>query len=218
VEITINQLVKEFGIIAEQHKQINSFFFGDFLNALNQSEAVNYPLLCVMLMPGSMSEKTVNLTAIITVCDKYIVDQNRSIIEVHSDTLQILRDIDLTLRQERFEDLTLDTQHSTEPFVERSQDIVAGWSMQMTMSVFDNQNWCEIPYGFYDFENGASSFVEPCAPALVTNSNESFSELIQSGGAFVLEDQTISVFVEDELQETIEVPAMEDFDININWQ
>jgi hypothetical protein len=52
---------------------------------------------------------------------------------------------------------------------------------------------------------------------LVTNSNESFSELIQSGGAFVLDDQTISVFVEDELQETIEVPAMEDFDININW-
>lgn len=218
MEITINQLVKEFGIIAEQHKQINSFFFGDFLNALNQSEAVNYPLLCVMLMPGSMTEKTINLTAIITVCDKYIVDSNRSIIEVHSDTLQILRDIDLTLRQERFEDLTLDTQHSTEPFVERSQDVVAGWSMQMTMNIFDNQNWCEIPYGFYDFENGASSFIEPCAPALVTNSNESFSELIPSGGAFVLNDQTISVFVEDELQETIEVPAMEDFDININWQ
>jgi hypothetical protein len=217
MELTINQLVKEFAIIAQEHKQINGFFFGDFLSALNQENPANYPLLNVMLSPGSMNEKTVNLSMTITVCDKYIFDSNRSIIEVHSDCLQILRDIDITLRQERFEDLTLDAQHSTEPFVERSQDVVAGWSMNLTANIFDLQNWCDIPFGSYDFENGASSEIEPCPPALVTNSNQSFSELIESGSSYTLEDQTINVFVEEELQETIEVPAMEDFEININW-
>lgn len=153
MELTINQLVKEFAIIAQQHKQINGFFFGDFLSALNQENPANYPLLNVMLTPGSMNEKTVNLSMVITMCDKYIFDENRSLIEVHSDMLQILRDIDITLRQERFEDLTLDAQHAIEPFVERQADIVAGWSMTVQMNVFDLQDWCAIPYANYDFDN-----------------------------------------------------------------
>lgn len=153
MEMTINQLAKEFEIIAQEHKQINGFFFGEFFQAFAQEDAVTYPLMVVTLLPGGMSEKTVNVNCVITICDKYITDNMRSVQEVHSDCLQILRDIDITLRQERFEDLTLNTQATTEPFVERQADIIAGWSMQVSLQIFDKQDWCAIPYYNYDFDN-----------------------------------------------------------------
>jgi hypothetical protein len=109
--------------------------------------------MVVTLLPGSISEKSVNVSAAITICDKYITDDNRSVQETHSDCLQILRDIDITLRQERFEDLTITTSPATEPFVERQADIIAGWTMSFTLSIFDNQNWCAIPFANYDFDN-----------------------------------------------------------------
>lgn len=218
MEMTINQLVKEFAYIAQQHKQINSFFFGDFLSALNQKEPVSYPLLNVMLIPGSISEKSVNISVAITICDKYIFDENQSVIEVHSDLIQVLRDIDITLRQERFEDLTIDTQHPTEPFVERSQDVVAGWTMTMTANIFDSQNWCDIPFTSYDFENGAGSYVDPCAPALVINTDESFSEQVDSGQTLTLDDIQVNVYLDDVLSESISVPSQEDFNLTINFE
>lgn len=153
MELTINQLAKEFEIMAQEHKQINSFFFGEFFQAFAQADAVVYPLMVVSLLPGGMTEKAVNVNCVITICDKYITDDMRSVQEVHSDCLQILRDIDITLRQERFEDLTLSTQATTEPFVERQADIIAGWSMQLSLQIFDKQDWCAIPYYNYDFDN-----------------------------------------------------------------
>ena len=32
--------------------------------------------------------------------------------------------------------------------------MVAGWTMLLSLNVFDDENWCDIPYDNYDFENG----------------------------------------------------------------
>jgi hypothetical protein len=42
---------------------------------------------------------------------------------------------------------------STTPFINRSQDLTAGWTMQMAVNIFDTENWCNIPFDNYDFEN-----------------------------------------------------------------
>jgi hypothetical protein len=218
MEMTINQLAKEFEIIAQEHKQINGFFFGEFFQAFAQEEPVSYPLLVVSLLPGSMAEKSVNVNCVITICDKYITDSPRSLREVHSDCLQTLRDIDITLRQERFEDLTLSTQNATEPFVERQADIVAGWSMTAQMNVFDLQDWCAIPYYNYDFENGQGSYVPQCEPATVENSTQTYAEQIQSGGTLVLPDTEIIFEVEGQEPVSQQIPTLSNETIYLIWQ
>ena len=217
MEMTINQLAKELEIIAIEHKQINGFFFGEFFQAFAQEEPVSYPLMVVTLQPGSMSEKTVNVNCVITICDKYITDSPRSLKEVHSDCLQILRDIDITLRQERFEDLTLSTQNATEPFVERQADIIAGWFMNVQMNIFDLQDWCAIPYYNYDFENGAG-FAPACDPVTITNSDESYTATAYSGQTFELPDTILSISVAGQAPITQQIPTLKDEVINIVWQ
>jgi hypothetical protein len=32
--------------------------------------------------------------------------------------------------------------------------MVAGWTMLLSLNVFDAENWCDIPFDNYDFENG----------------------------------------------------------------
>lgn len=216
--MTINQLAKELEIIAIQHKQINGFFFGEFFQAFAQEEPVTYPLMVATLQPGSIAEKTVNVNLVITICDKYITDDNRTIIEVHSDCLQILRDIDITLRQERFEDLTLQTTAATEPFVERQADIIAGWFMSVQCSIFDLQDWCAIPYANYDFENGDGAYVPMCEPAAVTNSNDTYNEQIAAGQTLILPDTNVIVSVDGVEQEAQQVPTLSNETFTINWQ
>ena len=217
MEMTINQLAKEFEIIAQEHKQINGFFFGEFFQAFTQEDAVTYPLMVVTLLPGGMSEKTVNVNCVITICDKYITDDMRSVQEVHSDCLQILRDIDITLRQERFEDLNLNTQATTEPFVERQADIIAGWSMTLALNVFDLQDWCAIPYYNYDFENGGG-FTPACDPVTITNSDGSYTATAYSGETFELPDTILSISVAGQAPTTQQLPTLKDEVINIVWQ
>ena len=47
MEKTINQLKREFEIIATEHRQINDFFFGDFIDAVSR-DAVSFPIMIVI--------------------------------------------------------------------------------------------------------------------------------------------------------------------------
>ena len=154
MEKTLNQLMRELSTIATEHRQINEFFQGDFIDAVNR-DAVDYPLMVVTLQPGSMSSRSVNVSMIITICDKYDLQEYRQINEIHSDCLSICNDLRITFQQERwteFMDVNGDIQ--TQPFINRGPDVTAGWTMVVNASIFDDGNWCAIPYDQYDFENG----------------------------------------------------------------
>jgi hypothetical protein len=153
MEKTINQLKREFQIIATEHRQINDFFFGDFLDAVSR-DAVQYPIMIVTLQPGTIGDNFVGVNCIISIADKYNLQEYRQIDEIHSDCLSICKDIHVTFKQWRFEEF-LDIQGtlSTTPFINRSHDVTAGWTMNMALNIYDYENWCEIPYDNYDFEN-----------------------------------------------------------------
>ena len=57
-----------------------------------------------------------------------------------------------------------------------------------------------------------------CQPVNVTNSDQSYSETIASGGLLVLPDTTINVNVDGVLQNSVEVPTLSNQIINIQWQ
>lgn len=154
MQITLNQLMRELAEIASAHRQINEFFQGNFIDAISR-DAAKYPLMVVTLSPGYVNESSVQVNLIITICDKYNHSEYRQINEVHSDCLSIINDINTTFRQYRwteFMDVTDDI--STEPFINEGQDMVAGWTMTVNCEVYNEQDWCDIPYDNYDFENG----------------------------------------------------------------
>ena len=88
MERTLNQLRREFKIIAQEHRQINDFFFGDFLDAVSR-DAVSYPLMVVTLQPGTIADFSVQVNAVITICDKYNLQEYEQVNEIHSDCLSM---------------------------------------------------------------------------------------------------------------------------------
>ena len=153
MERTINQIKKDLQEIATQHRQINSFFFGDFLDAI-EGDAVDHTLMTCTLQPGSMGENFVNVNLNIVICDKYNEGDQRNIDEIHSDCMRICRDIYVTLKQYKYEEyLEIEGDVSTTPFINKGADMTAGWALDLSLKVYDDENWCGIPYDSFDFGN-----------------------------------------------------------------
>ena len=150
---TLNQLKKELFEIAREHRQINEFFFGDFIDSISR-DAVQYPLMVATIQPGSMGDQFVSMNFQLIICDKYNESNYSQIDEIHSDCLQICNDIRITLNQYRFEDfLDVEGDISTDPFINRGHDLTAGWTMNVNVKVYDNDDFCSIPFDNYDFGN-----------------------------------------------------------------
>jgi len=123
------------------------------LDAISR-DAVQYPLMVVTLQPGGMTSEYVRVNCVITICDKYNLSNYRQINEVHSDCLSICNDINVTFRQYRWTEFCdVVSEIGTDPFINEGQDMVAGWTMNVSLNVFNSGDWCSIPYDSYDFEN-----------------------------------------------------------------
>lgn len=241
MQMTLMKIRDELAYMAQQHEQINGFWWGDYEDAVNNATEAQYPLMTCTLANGGMSDNNVRVTLVIAVMDKYFEGNYRNIDEIHSDCLQRLTQIKTTLKQERFADfLDVEPQISTEPFVNRSTDVCAGWAMTLTLDVYDAEKWCEIPYSFYDFENG--TFVVPeCSPVTVTDgdsvvevpsggsyvcsgvgeitvSNSDDSYVVTTSTNLVLPDTELVFTVAGNVQPSIFVPTLSNQIINIQWQ
>lgn len=150
---TINQIKKDLQEIADEHLQIEEFFFGDFVDSISR-DAVDYRLMVATLQPGLIGENFVDVNLQIIICDKYNEENYRQMDEVHSDCMLILHDIYITFKQTKLEQyIDISGDAATTPFVNRGQDITAGWAMDLSLRVYSDENWCAIPYDNYDFEN-----------------------------------------------------------------
>ena len=210
--------MRELQEIATAHRQIREYFQGDYLDAVSR-DAAQYPLMVATLQPGSLGDGFVQVNIIITIADKYNLQEYRQINEIHSDCLSICNDIKITMQQYRWTEFSdINFTMSTDPFIQRSQDMTAGWSMNVSLNVFDDGNWCDLPMDDYDFENGNPPISGDCLPALVENSDGSFSQSISSGDTYILPDTTYNVYLNEELVATETAITLADFDINIVWQ
>jgi len=189
---TLNQVMRELNEIANAHRQINEFFQGDFLDAISR-DAAQYPLMVVTLAPGNVNDVSVQVNATITICDKYNHSEYRQINEVHSDCLSIVNDINTTFRQYRwteFVDILDDI--GIEPFINEGQDMVAGWTMQVNFEVYNELNWCDIPYDGYDFENGPAA-VTDCGDPYTTYNVYLNGVLVNTFNQATTENNTINI-------------------------
>ncbi len=190
--------MRELSEIATAHRQIKEYFQGDFLDAVSR-DAAQYPLMVATLQPGGLGDGFVQVNIIITIADKYNLQEYRQINEIHSDCLSICNDIKITMQQYRWTEFSdINFTIATDPFIQRSQDMTAGWSMNVSLNVFDDGNWCDLPMDDYDFENGTPTFTGDCQPATVSNSDDSFRVDIPSGDSYILDDVRIQVFDQNE--------------------
>lgn len=155
----IKQLRNEFHTIANEHLQINDFYFGSFLDAYSGARIQHTILMLDILQstPGREANQGnyyVDLLCVITVADKvYDDDSNR--IDVQNQTHLIINDVWNTLQSKKW---TRDIGKiiSTTPaqyFRQKGGDNVDGWVIQFTLRIWSDRDLCAIPYNDYDFEN-----------------------------------------------------------------
>jgi hypothetical protein len=142
MKVTLNQLIAKLQTIANNHEQINSFFFGDIAD-LGTESPMQYPVLFADVAPSNFSYKVIALNFQLMVMDivkKDLSNEN----DVMSDTLQMIEDVIIELRNPSEIFLIQDSITLT-PFMDSQGDEVAGWTANITLNVPSTYNSCAIP-------------------------------------------------------------------------
>lgn len=149
MKITINRLAEEIKRFANEHLQLSTFYFGDFVDAVNDKEAVVYPLLVATPQPSTLTFKKANVVISFVVADKYNEGDVFGVQQVHSDLMQIATDLRAYLRnvqdEEWLDHIEVGDTVNLQPFINRGQDVTAGWVFTITFEIDDVMNYCAIP-------------------------------------------------------------------------
>jgi hypothetical protein len=153
VKATINQINKELREIATAHVQLNSYFFGDFLD-IYESDQVQQTSLLANINTAPIDEAFITLNIELIVMDK-VDDGKENAIDVESDTLQILNDIYQVMKtSNRWQKLgRIDVVLNANKFTERGGSVVNGWFATIPFKVKkDKRGTCDLPLLNYSYE------------------------------------------------------------------
>jgi hypothetical protein len=142
--VNYKQIIEDLEDVANSHEQINSFGFGDMTQLTMDVDTKKEPLYTRMyVLPADTilaeNQLTINFTIIIAdrLDDDYSNQQN-----VLSDTLEICKDIYTVLYLSEYE---TDWGATVEPFLERFETVLCGWSMNITLTQPFDYNRCVLP-------------------------------------------------------------------------
>lgn len=142
--MTINQVKKLLNDLADDHKMINDFGWGDIWE-IGESQSITYPLMyCTPQQSNlSVSGKTFNLNISIIFADLVYGDEKNSD-DVINDQMLICQDIIAQLKSDTF-DFTLGTNVTIDFFSERLSDLVAGVRADITLALPYVSDRCAVP-------------------------------------------------------------------------
>lgn len=142
--ITLNKVIKLLNDIATDHKQINSFGFGDLWEA-GVTTKLSFPAMWASLNPANINGNEVNLNFTIYLMDK-VRRSEANENDVLSDTLQIGLDVIAKLRElENTNDFYLVRSNAIEYFTESLDDEVSGITLAITIKIPNLYDNCSIP-------------------------------------------------------------------------
>lgn len=142
--VTYKQIIEDFEEIADKHLQINSFGFGDITQLTMNIETEKEPLYTRMyVIPTdtilNRNELTYNFQIIIA--DR-LEDDYSNQRDIMSDTLEICKDVFTVLYLSEYESVW---GASVSPFLERFETVLAGWTMNLTITQPFDYNRCVLP-------------------------------------------------------------------------
>jgi hypothetical protein len=155
--LNYKQILTNLSAIAYHHPQIMSFGFGDITQCTNDIKTKKEPLYTRMyVVPGTvtLNQNHIHYDFSIIIMDK-VEDDLVNLNDVMSDTLETAKDIwtifwqSYTAEQGNFSlELVGDWSPNIEPFTERFETILGGWTMNLSLSMPFDYNTCVIPIEF----------------------------------------------------------------------
>ena len=138
------QIIEDWKGFAEAHEQVRSWGFGDIEqlvnNILTKKEPM-YPRMYFVPNTTRLSENHMHITWQVIVCD--IVDDDLSNQQdVLSDTLEICKDL---YAKAYLSDYEVDWDANVLPWLERTETILAGWTLTMSITQKFDYNRCVLP-------------------------------------------------------------------------
>lgn len=143
--MTLNQIISRIKIAAESHKQVNKFVCGE--NAMSQENVEYYPLIWLVPNGFDFDNKNKNVTYqfLLMILDRHFESQS-NLIEVLSDTALILQDILTILNRNSYEEnVEFITTGKAEPFIDAKTDVVAGYGIDLSVTIPYLDSYCDIP-------------------------------------------------------------------------
>ena len=142
---TLNQIVKKLETIATNHKQINSFGFGDLWEYTVSANV--HPIFWVELNTAQIdvADQSFKYNFSFYFLDLVHKDETNET-EVLSDQALIAQDVyTLLTDDDEADNFLLDNSAAIEFFTEKTDDEVSGCKMDVSIKTFMSRNECEIP-------------------------------------------------------------------------
>jgi hypothetical protein len=145
-QINYYQLIEDFKGLAAAHEQINSFGFGDINQLTMDIETKQSPVYTKLYMVPNdtvLAQNQIIYNFQIIVADR-LKDDYSNQRDVMNDTLEIMKDV-FTFLYLSVPDFESEWDPSVEPFLERFEDVLAGWTMTLTVTQPFDYNRCNVP-------------------------------------------------------------------------
>ncbi len=201
--VTLKRQIVELNEWATAHPMVNDFGYGQYLEVYKQSG--NKYLTLVVNSPTLTSEDFFVNYSWEVICLDYVLDQKDNMQRVLSDTQDVLRDLENTIRySKRWKDFSrADGNWSYRKVDEFGADKCFGWIATFTLKIKKKHGICDISslMPTYDFETG--SIVYPTCDPVLFAINGTDEDSFASGSTFnmllVNQDGDIPAYSFDEV-------------------
>jgi hypothetical protein len=138
------QIIQDFKNFAIQHRQVNSFGYGDItqltMDVSTKVEPV-YPKLYFVPQTTRFDQNHMHITWDVLIVDQLNDDYSNQL-EVLSDTLEIAKDF---FARTYLSDYEADWDADIQPWLEETETILCGWTMRLSITQKFDFNRCVLP-------------------------------------------------------------------------
>jgi hypothetical protein len=196
---------------------VNSVTQGDIFQVDLNKQTI-FPLTHIMVNSSTLQSNTQTFNVSILAMD--IVDISKSevtdVFQENNNELDVLNTQHAVLNrcyQQMLHGNLWDVQFvvsgepSLEPFTERFENLLAGWTMTFDVTIPNDMTICDT-----------GSYTPFCSPSYVVNTDASYTATVQSGSTLTLPDTTFNVLIDDVQVASETYPTLSNQTINIVWQ
>jgi hypothetical protein len=196
---------------------VNSVTQGDIFQVDLNKQTI-FPLTHIMVNSSTLSDNTQTFNVSLIAMD--IVDISKTettdIFQENNNELDVLNTQHHVLNRayqqmlhgnlwdEKF---VVETDPTLEPFTERFENLLAGWTMTFDVTVPNDMTICDT-----------GSYAPYCSPSYVVNTNGTYSATIQSGETLTLPDTTLNLQIDGTQVATSTFATLSNQTINLVWQ
>lgn len=211
---TLNQVIKSLNDIADNHQQLNHFFFGEMYDFATSGDT-QYPAMAVEKEPDLLEGSTLKMNFNLYFIDLVHKDiSNRQ--EVLSDMQSVALDVIYQLTHPDY-DWVIDSSSITlNDFVDRFDDEVTGYWFKLTLKISSPFDRCAIP------QTPLSIATTICAPVSIYNSAGTLIATVASGGSYTESGSgggagTINLYLDGVLQSSTASSDLNAEIVNVLW-